>query len=82
MVVTSRQIQRCRTTEDEMDGECDALGRTVRTGIWWGSLKKGENLEDRGINVRKTLKFIVMEWDMRKWTGLIRIRVGTTRGML
>ena len=44
-----------------MDGEFGAFGMKVHTGIWWGSLQIGHHLEDRGIDVRKTLKFIVME---------------------
>ena len=47
--------------EDEMDGECGAFRRKGRTGIWYGSLKEGDHLENRGIDVWKTLKFIVME---------------------
>jgi hypothetical protein len=43
----------------------------VHTGIWWGALKEGDQLEDTGVDERITFKWIFKNWDGRAWTGLI-----------
>jgi hypothetical protein len=46
------------------------------TGIWWGNLRKGDHLENPGVEERKILKRIVRKWD-GAWTVLNRLRIGT-----
>jgi hypothetical protein len=40
----------------------------VHTGFWWGDLREGDHLEDRGVDVRIILKWIFKKWD--GWHGL------------
>jgi hypothetical protein len=35
----------------------------VRTGFWWGNLKKGDYLKDTGVDGRIILKWIFEKWD-------------------
>jgi len=49
--------------------------------FWWGNLKERENLEDVGANGRTELKH-VKELDVRQWTGLMWLRIGTRGGLL
>jgi hypothetical protein len=47
----------------------------VYTGIWWGNVRKGDQLENPGIVGRKMLKRIFRKWD-GAWNGLIWLRIG------
>jgi len=41
------------------------LGREgVHRGFWWGNLRKGDHLEDPGVDGR-----IIIRWIFRKWEG-------------
>jgi len=44
----------------------------VYTGFWWGNLR-----DDPGIDGRIILRWIFRKWDVRAWTGLIWLRIGT-----
>jgi hypothetical protein len=35
----------------------------VRTGFWWGNLRKRDHLEDSGVDGRVILKWIFKMWD-------------------
>jgi hypothetical protein len=37
--------------------------REVHTGFWWGVLREGNHLGDRGVNGRMILKWILKKWD-------------------
>jgi hypothetical protein len=37
--------------------------REVHTGYWWGDLKEGDHLGDRGIDGKIILKRIFRTWD-------------------
>jgi hypothetical protein len=58
------------------------VGREVHTGFWWGELRKGDHLEDPGVDRRIILKWIFKKWDGGAWTGLIWLRIGTGGGLL
>jgi hypothetical protein len=54
--------------------------REVHTGFWWGNLREGDHLEDRGVDVRIILKWILEKWN-GAWTGSIWLRIGTGGGL-
>jgi hypothetical protein len=56
--------------------------REVHTGFWWGDLRKGDLLEDPGVDRRIILKWIFKKWDGGAWAGLIWLRIGTGGGLL
>jgi hypothetical protein len=47
------------------------MGRgEVRTGIWWGNLRKRDSWGDPGVDVRILLEWIFGKWDLGVWTVL------------
>jgi len=51
--------------------------REVCTGFWWGNVWERDHLEDTGIDGRMILRWIFRKNDVRAWTGMIWIGVGT-----
>ena len=45
-----------------------------------GNLKERAHLEDPGVDGRTILRWIFGTWDVRVWTGLIWLRIGTDGG--
>jgi hypothetical protein len=59
------------------------LGRgEVHAGFWWGNLREIDHLEDPGTDGRIVLRCIFRKWDVRVWTGLMWLRIGTGGGHL
>jgi hypothetical protein len=52
----------------------------MHTGFWLVDLSEGDRLEGVGIVVRIIIKWISRKWDMRAWTGLILLAIGTDGG--
>jgi len=65
-------------------GACTTfLGRgEVRTGFSRVNLTKVDYLEDPGVDWRIILRWVFEKWDKGAWTGLIRLRIGTSGGLL
>jgi hypothetical protein len=55
--------------------------REMHTGFWWGNLKERGHIEDPHVDERVILKWIVEEQNGRVWTGLRRLRMGTSGGL-
>jgi hypothetical protein len=54
------------------------MGRVeVYTGFWWENLGERGHLEDPGADGMVLLKWIFRKWDVRAWTGLMWLRIGT-----
>ena len=49
----------------------------VYIGIWWGNSWERDHLEDPCIDGRIILSWIFKKWDVRTWTGLMWLRIGT-----
>jgi len=49
----------------------------VYTGFWWGNLRKGDNLEDPGIDGRIILRWIFRKCDVGEWTESSWLWIGT-----
>jgi hypothetical protein len=54
----------------------------VHAGFYWGNLREGDHLEDRGVDGRIILKWILAKWVGRARTGSIWLRIGTGGGLL
>jgi hypothetical protein len=52
----------------------------VYTGFWWGNLRARDHLGDAGVDWRIILRMIFRKWDVRAWTGMIWLRIGTDGG--
>ena len=48
----------------------------VRTVLWWVNLREIDNLEDLGVDGRRTLKLIFKKWDGgMDWFDLAQVQV-------
>jgi hypothetical protein len=56
--------------------------REVHTGFWWGELREGDHLGDRGVDGRIVLKWIFGKWNGWTRTDLSWLRIGTVGGFL
>jgi len=54
----------------------------VYTGFWWGNLRERDHLEYPDVDGRRILGMIFRNWDVKIWTGLIWLRIGTSGGHL
>jgi hypothetical protein len=52
------------------------------TGFWWGNVRERDHFGDAGVDGRIILKWIFRKWDVRVWTGLSLLRIGTDGGYL
>jgi hypothetical protein len=59
-----------------------AVAVEVHTGFWWGNLKERDHLENKDIDGRIILRWILRKWDVGVWTGLSWLRIGTSGGHL
>jgi hypothetical protein len=67
-----------------MGGACSTDGGEERRiqGFVGGNLRDRDHLKDPGLDWRIILRWIFRKWDMRAWTGLIWLRIGTGGGRL
>jgi len=64
-------------------GHVERMGRGENyTGIWWGSLRERDNLEEPGADSRTILRWIFRNWDVGVWTGSSWFSIGTGGGHL
>jgi hypothetical protein len=54
----------------------------VDTGFWWRNLRERDHFENPGIDGRIALRLNFRKWDVRVWTELIWLRIGTVGGHL
>jgi len=54
----------------------------VNTGFWWGNPRERDHLEDTGVDGRIILRWILKNWDVEAWAGLIWLKIGTGGGNL
>ena len=52
------------------------------SGFCGGLLRERDHLEDPDLDRRIILGWIFRKWDVRAWTGLIWLRIGTGGGLL
>jgi hypothetical protein len=46
----------------------------VYTVFWWGNLKERDHWEE-SVDGRIILRWICRKWDVRAWTGSMRLRI-------
>jgi len=64
-------------------GQVACMGRVeVYTGFCWGNVRVRNHLQDLGIDGRIILRWVFRKWDVRIWTGLSWLRIGTGGGHL
>jgi hypothetical protein len=54
----------------------------MHIGYWWESQKERNHYENQDIGGWIILKWILERWDGVVWSGLIRLRIGTSRRLL
>jgi hypothetical protein len=52
----------------------------VYTEFWWGNLREGDHLEDRGEDESIILRGIFRKWDVGACTGSSWLRIGKAGG--
>jgi hypothetical protein len=65
-----------------MGGACSTHGEMGNTKLLSENLKGRDHSEDLCVKVRKILKWILGKHDGKMWTGFIRLRIGTSVGLL
>ena len=50
------------------------------TGFWWGDLRVRDHCGDPDVYGRIILRWIFMKWDVKVWTILSWLRIGTGGG--
>jgi len=50
--------------------------------LWWGIMRERDHLEDPGVDGRIIIRCIFRKWNVRVWTGLIWLMIGTDGGHL
>jgi hypothetical protein len=45
-------------------------------GSWWGDWRKGDHLEDTGVDGKIIKNWIFKKWEGEEWIGLIWLRIG------
>jgi hypothetical protein len=56
--------------------------RELHLGVWWGNLKDGGHVKDICTDGRITLERVWKIQDGKVWTGLVWLRIGTSRRFL
>ena len=51
-------------------------------GFWWGNMRERDHLGDPGVDGRIIIKWIFRKCDVRVWTALSCLRIGTGGGYL
>jgi hypothetical protein len=69
MVYYSHQILQVIDLKDNNTSTCGVHGRgEMHTGFWWGNLRIGDHLDDRGVHKR-----MIVEWIIKKQEEVARI---------
>ena len=53
----------------------------MHTGFWWGNVRERDRLEYPGVDGKIILRLIFRTWDVRSWTGLLWLKIGTGGGL-
>jgi hypothetical protein len=67
-----------------MGGACITYGGEERRiqGFGGGNLRERDHWEYPGVDLRIILRWIFRKWDVKTWTGLIGLKIGTGGGHL
>jgi hypothetical protein len=57
-------------------------GEKMHTGFWWGKVREKDHLEDKGVDERVIIKWILRKSVGKTWTGLICFGTGTVGELL